>query len=215
MRNEINLYDAIGGEKANAANVLPQVQAADPEKPIVLNIHSPGGSVLEGEAILSALRGHPAGFEANIQGMAFSMAANIALSASYVRMPKDGWLMFHFSRSSEGGTAYDLERQKRVLETMDESLLDKIEAKLGKYNPGREVLDKRLANEWWVDGKEALSIGLADELTDEVALAACAYENAKTAPDDCLKYLDKLPKNLDPTNQHYRTDEKVVFLTWH
>ncbi len=213
--SEIELYDQIGGPTANAAAVLPQIKAADPAEPLMVRIHSPGGSVLDGEAILSNLRAHPSGFIAQIDGMAFSMAANIALEADMVIMPADGWMMFHFTRSHEGGTAMDLARQKRVLDRMDESLLDKLEARLGPNNPGREVLDKRLASEWWLDGKEALALGLADKLSTGAALAACAWPRPATAPEECLNYLDNsAPINetpLEPSRLH----EKIIFIARH
>jgi len=213
MSNEIYLYDQIGGPDANAAGLLPDIQAADPTEPITVHIHSPGGSVLDGEAILSNLRSHPAGFIASISGMAFSMAANIALEADLVIMPPDGWLMFHFTRDTRGGTAMDLARQARVLDRMDESLLDKLEARLGANNPGREVLDQRLAAEWWVDGKEALDLGLADELTGAAAMAACAGPVPETAPPNCLKYLDNSGGLREtPTEPSNRLHEKIVFL---
>ena len=215
MSNEIFLYDQIGGPTANAGAILPEIQAADPAQPITVRIHSPGGSVLDGEAILTNLRSHPSGFIAVIDGMAFSMAANIALEADQVRMAPDAWLMFHFSRSWEGGTAMDLARQKRVLDKMDESLLDKLEARLGSKNPGREELDKRLMSEWWVDGKEAMALGLADELTREAALAACKWPRPDTAPQECLEYLDNSRSNKETKREPSTFHEKIIFLARH
>jgi len=210
--SEIFLYDQIGGPTANATAVLPDIQGADPSEPMTVRIHSPGGSVLDGEAILGNLRSHPAGFAAQIDGMAFSMAANSALEADMVVMPPDGGLMFHCTRSFEGGTAMDLARQKMVLDRMDESLLDKLEARLGPNNPGREVLDKRLGAEWWVDGKEALALGLADRLTTGAALAACAWPRPATAPQECLNYLDNPAPIPETPTEPSRLYEKIVFL---
>jgi len=211
--SEIYLYGPIGGPNANAAEIVPEIKAADPGQPITVRIHSPGGSVLDGEAILTNLRAHPAGFIAHIDGMGFSMAANIALEADLVIMPPDGWLMFHFSRSGSGGTAMELARQKRVLERMDESLLDKLEARLGPENPGREVLDERLAAEWWIDGKEARALGLADELTTAAALAACSTPTPESAPADCLEYLDNVAAFIETPKEPTTTHAKIIFLT--
>lgn len=213
--SEINLIDQIGGPTANAAAIIPEIKAADPAEPLVVNIHSPGGSVLDGEAILTNLRAHPAGFIASIQGMAFSMAANIALAADLVRMPRDGWLMFHFTRSFEGGTAMDLARQKRVLDRMDESLLDKLEARLGANNPGREILDERLKAEWWIDGREAAALGLADELTGEAALAACVWPRPDSAPQECLNYLDNSAAERETTGEPSQDHAKIILLARH
>lgn len=212
---EIFLYDQIGGPNAKASKLLPEIQAADPGAPIKLRVHSPGGSVLDGEAILTSLRAHPAGFIAQVDGMAFSMAANIVLAADMVVMPPDGWLMFHFTRSWEGGTAMDLARQKRVLDRMDESLLDKLEQRLGPNNPGRETLDTRLAAEWWIDGTEALSLGLADELTRDAALAACACDIPAEAPKECLDYLDNSAPINETVPESSKNHAKIIFLARH
>tara|TARA_R100000808_G_scaffold25077_1_gene61404 strand:+ start:2415 stop:3074 length:660 start_codon:yes stop_codon:yes gene_type:complete len=212
MSNDIYLYDTIGGPTANAAGLLPKVQAADPGRPITVHIHSPGGSVLDGEAILSQLRSHPAGFVANVSGMAFSMAANIALSADKVYMPADGWLMFHFARSQSGGTASELARQKRILDKMDEALLDKLEYRLGPNNPGRETLDVRLAEDWYIDGKEALQLGLVDALTNDAALAACSCDRPGGAPAECLEYLDNSTRKMESATRLTKNDEKIIFL---
>lgn len=212
MSNEIVLYDVIGGPSAAAADILPVIQAADPAKPITVRIHSPGGSVLDGEAILANLRNHPAGFIAIVEGMAFSMAANIVLSADRVLMPPEGWLMLHRTRSGEGGTAMDLARQQRVLNRMDEALLDKLEARLGPNNPGREALDDRLSAEWWIDGREAKELGLVDEFTSDPALAACGGPRPTTAPEQCLKYLDNKDTRTENPPEPLNLHEKIIFL---
>ena len=215
MSNEIFLYDQIGGPTANAGAILPEIQAADPAQPITVRIHSPGGSVLDGEAILTNLRSHPSGFIAVIDGQGFSMAANIALAADQIRIAPDAWLMFHRTTSREGGNAMDLARQKRVLDKMDESLLDKLEARLGGNNPGREELDKRLDAEWWINGRDAVALGLADELTREAALAACKWPRPDTAPEECLEYLDNSGPNKETKREPSTIHEKIIFLARH
>ena len=215
MSNEIFLYDQIGGPTANAGAILPEIQAADPAQPITVRIHSPGGSFLDGEAILTNLRSHPSGFIAVIDGQGFRMAANIALAADQIRIAPDAWLMFHRTTSREGGNAMDLARQKRVLDKMDESLLDKLEARLGGNNPGREELDKRLDAEWWINGRDAVALGLADELTREAALAACKWPRPDTAPEECLEYLDNSRPIKETKREPSRIHEKIIFLARH
>ena len=109
----------------------------------------------------------------------------------------------------------DLARQKRVLDKMDESLLDKLEARLGGNNPGREELDKRLDAEWWINGRDAVALGLADELTREAALAACKWPRPDTAPEECLEYLDNSRSSKETKREPSRIHEKIIFLARH
>ena len=186
---KIELIGTIGSFEASASGVRLAVGQADPAQPLDVRIHSPGGDVLEGEAILSALRGHPGGFQVTVEGMAFSMAANIALQAGKLSMPADGWLMFHRARFNRGGTAAELATKSRVLETMDSALLDKLEERVSGVP--RATLQARLEAEWWLSGAEAVELGLAHSLTESAALAAVAHDAFSSAPAACLEYLDK------------------------
>jgi len=166
---EILIYGPIGGS-TDPRDVVRQFQESKGEE-ILLRIHSEGGSVLDGEAILNAIRQHDAEVSAQVDGMAFSMAGVIALEVGPDRltMPEDGWLMFHEVRNYSGGTEEDLERQLGQMRTMNESISGKISKALGISN---EEAAQRLKDEIWLNGKEALEVGLVSSLLPAQALAA-------------------------------------------
>ena len=157
------------GQATTALDVVRQFQEARGED-VLLRIHSEGGSVLEGEAILNAIRQHDGEVHAQIDGMAFSMAAVIALEVrDNLTMPEDGWIMFHEVRNYAGGTQEDLERQLDQMRAMNASITSKLSAAL---NISEEEAAQRLKEEIWMNGQQALEAGLVQSVTPAEALAA-------------------------------------------
>ena len=79
---EIMIFDEIGKGDLAAGPFIKHLQGLDVKR-IDLIIHSPGGSVFDGAAIMSALKQHPARIEAHILGLAASMAASIPMQLVY------------------------------------------------------------------------------------------------------------------------------------
>ena len=165
---EILIYGPIG-QATTALDVVRQFQEAKGED-VLLRIHSEGGSVLEGEAILNAIRQHDGEVRAQIDGMAFSMAAVIALEVrENLTMPEDGWIRFHEVRNYAGGTQEALERQLDQMRAMNASITSKLSAAL---NISEEEAAERLKEEIWMNGQQALASGLVTAITPAAALAA-------------------------------------------
>ena len=167
---EILIYGAIG-QATTARDVVRQFQEARGED-VLLRIHSEGGSVLEGEAILNAIRLHDATVFGQIDGAAFSMAAVIALELrdlGGLTMPEDGWIMWHEVRNYAGGTQEDLERQLAQMKAMNASIVSKLAEAM---NISVEDAAARLKEEIWMNGTEALAAGLVTAITPAEALAA-------------------------------------------
>ena len=168
MSTEILIYGPIG-QATTALDVVRQFQEARGED-VLLRIHSEGGSVLEGEAILNAIRQHDGEVHAQIDGMAFSMAAVIALEVrKNLTMPEDGWIMFHEVVNYSGGSQEDLERQLDQMRAMNASITSKLSAAL---NISEEEAAQRLKEEIWMNGQQALEAGLVQSVTPAEALAA-------------------------------------------
>lgn len=165
---EILIYGAIG-QGTTARDVVRQFQEARGED-VLLRIHSEGGSVLEGEAILNAIRQHDATVFGQIDGAAFSMASVIALEIrDNLTMPEDGWIMWHEVRNYSGGSQEDLERQLVQIKAMNASIANKLAEAM---NITAEDAAARLKEEIWMNGKEALAAGLVSAITPAEALAA-------------------------------------------
>jgi len=166
---EILIYGPIG-QATTALDVVRQFQDAKGED-VLLRIHSEGGSVLDGEAILNAIRQHDGKVLGQIDGMAFSMAAVIALEIGpeNLTMPEDGWIMWHEVRNYSGGSQEDLERQLDQMRAMNASITTKLSNAL---NISEEEAAERLKKEIWMNGQQALESGIVQSITPAEALAA-------------------------------------------
>src|SRR6202011_5751601 len=92
---QLFLYDEIGGFGKSAADFIRDLQATPQDNRVVLRIHSPGGSVLDGNAIFTALKAHPGGVSTQIDGLAASIASVVAIAGTPVRMAGNGLMMIH------------------------------------------------------------------------------------------------------------------------
>ena len=178
---EILIYGPIG-QATTAADVVRQFQDAEDEE-VLLRIHSEGGSVLDGYAMLSAIKRHKRKVYAHVEGMAFSMAAVISLELrDTLSMAKDAWIMFHEVRNYAGGTEEDLERQLEQMRLMNQAIVTQLSEALGI---SEEEAAEQLKNEIWMNGQQAFEAGLVAELLPEAALAAYADpEKHQNAPQE-------------------------------
>ena len=190
------IYGPIGSQ-VTAREVVQEFQEARGED-VLVRIHSEGGSVLEGEAILNAIRQHEGGTVfGQIDGMAFSMAGIIALELrENLTMPADGWIMLHDVRVGAGGTADDLERMLAQVKTMNASIAAKVSEAL---NISEAEAAQRLKDEIWMSGADALEAGLVTSLNPAEALAAqFDADTFSNIPNEFLRAIrDRVPVEPD------------------
>ena len=193
---EIMIYGPIGSQ-VTAREVVQEFQEARGED-VLVRIHSEGGSVLEGEAILNAIRQHEGGTVfGQIDGMAFSMAGIIALELrENLTMPADGWIMLHDVRVGAGGTADDLERMLAQVKTMNASIAAKVSEAL---NISEAEAAQRLKDEIWMSGADAREAGLVTSLNPAEALAAqFDADTFSNIPNEFLRAIrDRVPVEPD------------------
>ncbi len=132
----ILIYDIIGGSffeegvtAKDFANTLLNLEKDYPS--IDIRINSPGGSVFEGLAIVNAIQNSKSTIHTYIDGIAYSMAAIIALSSQKVHIAKNGRLMLHNASMRVSGNAQELRTAADNLDGYDESLLMTISAITG------------------------------------------------------------------------------------
>lgn len=129
-----------------------------------IEIHSPGGSVLDGyrlyNAILS-LRERGVHVTATINSLAASMASVIAMAADRIRMVKGGRMMIHEASQLVGGNAEDLARASKVLDEISEEIAGIYATRTGDPVPEMRDLMKK---ETWMGADEALRRRFIDEI---------------------------------------------------
>ncbi|MBG4581750.1 Clp protease ClpP [Pseudomonas aeruginosa] len=166
---EILLYDEIGVWGITAQQFARELKALGDLSLISLRIHSPGGDVFEGTAIYNLLKNHPARVEAHVDGLAASMASVIAMAADTIYMPENAMMMVHRPWGIQGGEADDMRRYADLLEKIEGTMVAAYMAKTGK---SEEEIKSLLKAETWMDGREAVEAGFADQLTEPLAAAA-------------------------------------------
>ena len=133
----------------------------DSKEPIVILINSPGGSVLSGEKVVSAMEASRADVYTVCTGMCASMAAIIHAYGTKRLATDRAVLMYHDASAMVGG---------RVSEML--SILNLIRRKLDKTNhyianrsklSYQELLSLE-ANNFWIDSEDAMEKGLVDGL---------------------------------------------------
>ena len=129
-----------------------------------IEIHSPGGSVLDGYKLYHAildLRGRGVHVTATINSLAASMASVIAMAADKIRMVKGGRMMIHEASQVVAGNAEDLARAAKVLDEISGEIADIYAGRTGSDSAEMRDLMKK---ETWMGADEALKRKFIDEI---------------------------------------------------
>jgi len=195
---DVEIYDEIGGWGVSAKEFIKGLRDLE-GRHLNLRINSPGGSIIDGQAIIAALSRHKAGFTAWVDGLAASMASVIACAADRCYMADGAMLMVHRASTISMGDASDLRKDADLLEKFEKSLVSVYEKKTGM---AREEIEKMLAAETWMDALEAVALGFADGITDNPPAMAML------TPEKMKARFDSLKKNM--TNESENTVEEII-----
>ncbi|EGO4435273.1 ClpP-like prohead protease/major capsid protein fusion protein [Escherichia coli] len=192
---EISIYEEIGGFGITAKQFTEDLKALGDVSHINLRIHSPGGDVFEGIAIYNLLRNHPADITVYIDGVAASMASVVAMAGDRVVMPENAMMMIHKPWGISGGNAGDMRDYADLLDKVETVLIPAYARKTGK---SAQEIATMLEDETWMDGKECLKHGFADELLPSVR-AMARIESKRTGDflhmPETIKGMITLPKS--------------------
>ena len=171
---ELLIYGNIGdrwNEDGVIASELVRDLSALEADTINLRINSYGGSVPDGLAIYNALRRHKAAVNVFVDGVAISCASYIAMAGDTITMAKNAQMMIHGPWTIAAGNATDLREQADILDRYAKAMASAYADKSGKtYEDALALLTDR--KDHWFLADEAKAEGFADEVGDEVAVAA-------------------------------------------
>lgn len=129
------------------------------DEDVTVWINSPGGDVIEGSAIYTALREHRGHVTVKVDGIAASAASIIAMGGDELLMSPSSYLMIHRASTMAWGNAGEMEQAKEQLEAVDAGLIDVYQKKTGLSRPRiQEMLD----NETFLNASAAVRLGFAD-----------------------------------------------------
>lgn len=173
----------LGGEVTNdAANrIIAQLlllDADDPERAIDLYINSPGGSVVDGVAIIDAMRCIRAPVGTTCIGQAASMGAWILAAGAPGRRcaTPNAEVMIHQVSTGFGGKASDIEVYAEHTLGLQRRLVDMLAAWTGQP-PERIRAD--MARDCFMTAEEARAYGLVDQVLVPCVPAAPKAPSAK------------------------------------
>lgn len=144
------------------SDVMDQLVAGDDKKgPIELHINSPGGSVFDGYAIMTALHSSGRPVDVYIDGLAASMASAIAMVGRTITMSETSAMMIHSPWSFSAGNAKELRKEANVLDLLGQQLAGYYRDRSGQP---MEVIQGWLDDETWFTPESAIEAGLADSM---------------------------------------------------
>lgn len=173
MRNEIKLYGIIG-EDVTAVDVKRQLDAFDQSQELVVRIHSEGGSVPDGIAIYDAVKTYPGPKRAVIESAAFSIASYIAMAFDDVEITENGYLMIHNPYMETVGDDVAHAQSAECLAKFKESLVAAYSSRTGK---SRDEVLSLMANETWINAREALANGYVSRIAPPQMRAVAKLKN--------------------------------------
>lgn len=187
--NVITMFGAIGedfwsGGGITAKTVTAQLRAIG-DRPVEIQINSPGGDMFEGIAIYNVLREHPQPVTVKIMGMAASAASVIAMAGDTVEIGAASFVMIHNCWVVAVGNRHDMQETADYLAPFDQAMAD-----VYAYRTGKTAAECAgwMDTETWMSGTVAIDRGFADELLnadqtkrDEKAKAADRERTAITA----------------------------------
>ena len=171
---EVLIYGNIGdrwNEDGVVASELVRDLSALEADTINLRINSYGGSVPDGLAIYNALRRHKATVNVFVDGVAISCASYIAMAGDTITMAKNSQMMIHAPWTFAYGNSNDMREQADILDRYAKAMASAYADKSGKtYEDALALLTD--GKDHWFLADEAKAEGFADEVGEEVAVAA-------------------------------------------
>jgi ATP-dependent Clp protease, protease subunit len=173
--SEAWIYDWLGIEAASPNAVNKKLALADGDD-VIVNINSEGGYVSSGSEIYTALKSYNGHVTTRIVGLGASAASVIAMGGNKIEMSPTAQMMIHNASVRAIGDHRDMDKASRVLKTIDRSIVNAYAAKTGKDD---DELLAMMAEETWMDAKQALDNGFIDAIMfEEEAVKAVASAGA-------------------------------------
>lgn len=168
----ITIFDVIGWDVTASAVARNLKEAGD--RPVTLEINSPGGDYFEGVAIYNVLRGHSQPVTAQVLGIAASAASIITMGAHRIEMARNAQIMIHNAWAVTAGGAEEMEAAAELLRNVNAASADVYARRTGQ--PLAKVV-AMMAAETFLPAGNAIALGMADALLARDAEPQLALAN--------------------------------------
>lgn len=153
------IYDWFGIQAVSPADIERALDKANGED-VVVEINSGGGEVFAGFEIYTLIRQYKGKIENHIVGLAGS-AASVIATAVQCKISPVGMIMIHNSTTSTSGDYQEMDKTSQFLQTINSSIRL---AYMSKTTITEEELVSLMDEEHWMNAKEAIEKGFADEM---------------------------------------------------
>lgn len=199
---EVFLYDAIDSFFGiSAGDFVRDLNEIDTPK-ILARINSPGGQIFDGIAIYNALRRHRAQVDVQVDGIAASIAAVIAMAGETITMLQGSQMMIHDAMGLAFGDADEMREQADFLDQQSDVI-----AGIFAKRTGVPITDVRdlMHDETWMTADEAVERGFADEADDGEP-----DEDAQAVAHFDLSLFNNVPEGLCDGGPSVRSCESAL-----
>lgn len=163
-QDTISILEQIGsdwfGEGVTAKRIAGALRAIG-DKPVRVDINSPGGDFFEGLAIYNMLADHPAKVTVRVLGIAASAASIIAMAGDEIEMGAGSFLMIHNAWAVAIGNQNDLRDAADMLAPFDASMASLYAARTGMSEKAAAAL---MDAETWISAHDAVAQKFADSV---------------------------------------------------
>jgi ATP-dependent Clp protease protease subunit len=211
---EIFIYDDIGGgffdDGITSKSFAEDLRALGGVNLLNIFINSPGGSVFHGISIHNQLARHRARKVVHIDGIAASIASVIAMVGDDIVIAENGMIMIHEPFAMAAGTAADMRKMAESLDKVSDTILTTYAARTGA---AEGQISAMMAEETWLNAAEAVELGFADSIGNEVQIAAMDLAKFKNVPETLSTAVaDAKGQGLSPLSLLAETEDGTVVL---
>ena len=165
-------------------------------KNVTVHINSPGGDVMAGAEIYSALREHSLNGEGRVKviitALAASAASVVAMAGDEIQISPVAYMMIHNPWTIAMGDAKEMRKTAKTLDEISEGLITAYEQRTGK---SRDELKKMLENETWMSATRCVEEGFADSVYGgELRASAMASSMTRSTPEEIRKLCQRWEK---------------------
>ena len=180
-----------------------ELMASDGDITIWLN--SPGGDCVAASQIYAMLMDYKGAVTVKIDGIAASAASVIAMAGTSVLMAPTALMMVHNPLTVAIGDSEEMQKAIDMLNEVKESIMNAYEIKSGL---SRHKISQLMDAETWMNAKEAVKLGFADEILFKAGEEPASDDEAdtemlfsrKAVTDSLLSRL--IPKKKPEANKH-------------
>lgn len=169
---KIYIYDEIGYFGVTAADFIRELNTLSVDS-LEVHLNTPGGDVMDGIAILNALRNHPAQVTVICDSAAYSIGSVIMQAGDKRIMSKNSSMMIHDASGLCIGNAIDMTKMTEILDKASDNIATVYAEKAGGT---MAEWRGRMAIETWYSDTEAVAAGLADEVQGDAASSTNSFD---------------------------------------